>query len=318
VTTTFVYDGFNTVQEQSATLGNANLLNGGLDEVFARNDSGGTWSVLRDGLRGSLSLTDPSGAAQTDYTYGAFGQSTNSGASSTNSNQYTGRENDSTGLQFNRARYYSSKLQRFISEDPWDFGGGDLNLYAYVRNDPQDYIDPFGRDLWGLTGGLAVFGGSPEGAGGEVSGIAGMNTRDGSGGTALSYGYFMTNTSHDGLAVGAAAGGGGGIFWSNAKDFNDLAGRFKTTVISIGPIGIQIDRGSNAGGDSITNVSVTYGKGWGGGIAHFDTYTPPWSIKKKPYSPMDWKTLPPELDPYLNPRPEFRSFFKMIFGGRKT
>jgi RHS repeat-associated protein len=43
-----------------------------------------------------------------------------------------------------RARYYHPALQRFISEDPSGFNGGDANLYAYVRNDPIDLIDPFG------------------------------------------------------------------------------------------------------------------------------------------------------------------------------
>ena len=35
-----------------------------------------------------------------------------------NSYQYTGRENDGTGLYFYRARYYAPALGRFISEDP--------------------------------------------------------------------------------------------------------------------------------------------------------------------------------------------------------
>jgi uncharacterized protein RhaS with RHS repeats len=35
-------------------------------------------------------------------------------------------------------------LQRFISEDPIGFFGGDVNLYAYVRNDPLSFTDPLG------------------------------------------------------------------------------------------------------------------------------------------------------------------------------
>ena len=44
------------------------------------------------------------------------------------------------------ARYYHPDLQRFISEDPIEFAGGDSNLYVYVANDPLGFIDPLGLD----------------------------------------------------------------------------------------------------------------------------------------------------------------------------
>jgi len=69
------------------------------------------------------------------------------GADSTNSHQFTGRERDATGLYFYRARYYSPTLQRFISEDPLGFGGGQVNLYGYVGNDPVDSVDPGGTSI---------------------------------------------------------------------------------------------------------------------------------------------------------------------------
>jgi len=43
-----------------------------------------------------------------------------------------------------RARYYAPALHRFISEDPIGFRGGDLDLYAYVRNNPLNFQDPTG------------------------------------------------------------------------------------------------------------------------------------------------------------------------------
>lgn len=48
------------------------------------------------------------------------------------------------GLYYNRARYYSPTLQRFISQDPIGFAGGDANLYRYVLNDPINIEDPLG------------------------------------------------------------------------------------------------------------------------------------------------------------------------------
>ncbi len=153
-TTNLLFNGANIVQEQSAQTGTANILSGGIDEIFKRTDSSGSWSPLFDGLGSALSLTDANGATQTQYTYGAFGQSTTNGADSNNSAQYTGRENDGTGLQYNRARYYSPTLQRFISEDPLGFGGGDINLYAYTGNSPTNFADPSGLSVGGVNGRL--------------------------------------------------------------------------------------------------------------------------------------------------------------------
>lgn len=63
---------------------------------------------------------------------------------------YTGREDDRTGFYYYRARYYSPKLQRFVSEDPLGLRGGDVNLYAYVGNNVVNARDPLGLRIdWG-------------------------------------------------------------------------------------------------------------------------------------------------------------------------
>jgi len=85
---------------------------------------------------------------QTQYTYEPFGKATVAGATSANSFEYTGRENDSTGLYYYRARYYHPGLQRFISEDPLGFDGGQINLYGYVGNGPVDRVDPMGTSAY--------------------------------------------------------------------------------------------------------------------------------------------------------------------------
>ena len=81
---------------------------------------------------------------QTQYVYDAFGNTVNTISATTNNVAFSGREIDPTGLYFYRARYYNPQLQRFISEDPIDFDGGDVNLYAYVQNNPIDSTGPFG------------------------------------------------------------------------------------------------------------------------------------------------------------------------------
>jgi RHS repeat-associated protein len=155
-TVSFLYDGLNPVHEQNTNGNNADLLTGlGLDEVFTRTDNSGTMSFLRDRPNSTVALTD-SGGFLYDYNYGPFGN-TYSGLSNANPYQWTGRENDPSGLYYMRARYYHPTLQRFLSPDPAGFGGGDTNLYRYVGNDPVDFTDPSGlkgSSSGGPVGGL--------------------------------------------------------------------------------------------------------------------------------------------------------------------
>ncbi len=138
------------MQETSGATVLANNLTGlGIDEFFTRTDvpAGVTSNLVTDALGSTIALTDSSGMVQTEHTFEPFGKTTATGASNTNSFQYTGRENDSTGMYYYRARYYNPGLQRFISEDPIRLFGGDFNFYVYVRNNPLFYSDP-----WGLQG----------------------------------------------------------------------------------------------------------------------------------------------------------------------
>ncbi|MHB8744502.1 MAG: RHS repeat-associated core domain-containing protein [Sulfuricaulis sp.] len=154
-TTNYLYDGMNTVQEQSATGAiTANLLTGlGIDEVFIRSEGSVARYLLTDALGSTVALTDNTGAIQTSYTYEPYGKTTQSGATNTNSFQYTGRENDGTGLYYYRARYYDPTLPRFLSEDPIGLAGG-VNGYAFVGASPLNYADPLGltpEDIVRLT-----------------------------------------------------------------------------------------------------------------------------------------------------------------------
>jgi RHS repeat-associated protein len=144
--TGYLYDGYDPVQELSGTIPTANLLNGDIDEVFTRTDTS-TMAFLRDGLSSTVGLVNASSVVGTGYTYDPYGNTTTSGTANANSYEYTGRENDGTGLYFNRARYYSPALQRFISQDPIGFDGGQMNLYGYAGDDPIDGNDPMGTSL---------------------------------------------------------------------------------------------------------------------------------------------------------------------------
>ncbi|MHB8388942.1 MAG: RHS repeat-associated core domain-containing protein [Acidobacteriaceae bacterium] len=146
-TTGYLYDGLNPVQEQGATT-TTNLLTGpSLDEYFERSDGTTTRYFLTDAQNSTVALTDPSGNVVKHYTYDPYGTTTATGETSTNPFQYTGRENDATGLYYNRARYYSPTTGRFVSSDPIGLAGG-LNTYSYTDDNPLRYIDPLGLVQW--------------------------------------------------------------------------------------------------------------------------------------------------------------------------
>lgn len=156
--TDYLYDGLNAVQEQRGAA-QANMLVGlGIDQVFARTDTTGARYLLDDALGSTLALIDSSGAIKTTYAYDPFGATTASGEANDNAAQYTGRENDGTGLYYYRARYYDPAKGRFIAEDPIGLSGG-LNVYAYVNGDPISNVDPLG--LQGAPGFSPITPGPP-------------------------------------------------------------------------------------------------------------------------------------------------------------
>ena len=213
-TTQYLYDGANPVQEMAGTSVSANLLAAGIDEYFQRTDSAGSRSFLTDALGSTLALADSSGTLQTSYTYEPFGNTTVSGAASTNSFAFTGRELDPTGLYFYRARYHNPVHQRFLSEDPARFHGGSPDFYTYVLDDPANRDDPFG--LYTLQAGVNV---SFTAFGVTVSRFVGVVVDD-QGNVAVYKGYG------GGAGVGAGFEGGLSFAVSNAYNVCGIGGPF--------------------------------------------------------------------------------------------
>ncbi len=149
-TTAYLYDGANFVQEKAGAAAGAavtaNLLTGfGMDALYNRADaSGAVATVLTDLLGSAIVVTDKLQATTVTYTYDAYGNTTQLGTSG-NSQQYTGREKDATGLYYYRARYYQPTIGRFISEDPIGWASGQSNQYAYVGGNPIGYRDSTGN-----------------------------------------------------------------------------------------------------------------------------------------------------------------------------
>jgi RHS repeat-associated protein len=142
----FLYDGRNIVGELGGgALSSSYLRSLNIDEPYIRQTAGGNNLYHVDALGSTLQLTSSTAGLVSTYSYEPFGRATETG-SSANVSQYTGRENDGTGLSYYRARYFNPRLQRFITEDPIGFLGGDANFYVYVHNSPLGARDPLG--LW--------------------------------------------------------------------------------------------------------------------------------------------------------------------------
>lgn len=141
----FVYDGAQAIGEVTGGTISTTLLTGlAIDEVLARYSQTGSRTYLTDALRSVIAQTKDDQSVQNFYGYSAYGESQSLGADEGNPIQYTGRENDATGLLYYRARYYDPVLKRFISEDPIGLAAGP-NVYAYVNGDPINMIDPTGN-----------------------------------------------------------------------------------------------------------------------------------------------------------------------------
>lgn len=141
--TQYLYDGLDTVQETQGTTVNPILTGLGIDQRYARNDTGGRTYFLTDQLGSTRMLTNAAGSAVQRYEYDPYGTTTQSSTAYTNPYQYTGREKDLNGLYYYRARYYRPQWGRFISEDPIQLAAGP-NVYAYVTGNPVTFTDPLG------------------------------------------------------------------------------------------------------------------------------------------------------------------------------
>jgi len=96
--------------------------------VLAYSTGSSTFVPLTDVLGSAIGLVNSSGGIGTKYTYEPFGVPTVSGPASNYPYLFAGMEYDSatgqgTGLYHTYARYCHPRLQRFLSEDPLQFGG---------------------------------------------------------------------------------------------------------------------------------------------------------------------------------------------------
>jgi len=218
----YLYDKAMAVQETSSNTSIVpiqNYLTTPNGEILAYSATAGSTTTavpLRDVRGSTIGLVNSSGSLATQFSYEPFGAVTASGAASTYPYLFAGMEYDEgTGLYHTPARYYSPRLQRFLTEDPLGFGGGDVNFLAYVANDPVNATDPSG--LQEVPGGYCAYGYA-----GPAVTPGGFNNGDGFGfaGTNASPSFGSDVAGSIGIGGPSASGGLGHI--SSAHGFESV------------------------------------------------------------------------------------------------
>lgn len=157
--------------------------------------------------------------------------------------RFTGMRLDAeSGLYYDRARYYSSPLGRFLQTDPIGYKD-DLDLYTYVGNDPTDKTDPSGQIVLSLGGS------------GEAYYIGGVG-----GGLGV---YYDTDTGQIGTYESFEAGTGialsGGGSFGVSKSMRTFQGWQTQLRTGAGPVTGQANTPHL--GQSLTGGSINAGVG---------------------------------------------------------
>ncbi|MFM0268477.1 RHS repeat-associated core domain-containing protein [Paraburkholderia sediminicola] len=145
--TNLLYDGQNLAGEydNAGRMTRRYVFGPGVDAPLAQYEGMGTglkkW--LYANQQGSIvAVTNAVGATLGMPAYGPFGETEGKPESRFG---YTGQQYlASLGLYYYKARMYSPALGRFLQTDPVG-SADDLNLYAYVGNNPVNYTDPTGE-----------------------------------------------------------------------------------------------------------------------------------------------------------------------------
>ena len=179
-TTYYIYDGDKAIVETGATSA-TNVYGIGIDEILLRTVGSANYYFYQD-HEGSITHVTNGATLVEQYRYDVFGAPTiadgngiflNPSTTSAIGNRFmfTGREYAATfGIYEYRNRAYHPGLGRFMSEDPkgfvrraalgkeadkWSFdkfpSDGELNLFRYCDNDPEDFTDSMGFEPIGVS-----------------------------------------------------------------------------------------------------------------------------------------------------------------------
>lgn len=176
-----------------------------------------TYFVVDD-LGSPVLATDDNGNEVWSESYTPYGnRHVSSAAGAGNSRWFTGAPQDNTsGLINLGARHYDPSIGRFLSIDPANINPADaftINRYAYANNNPYSYIDPDGREVWGVS-----FGGSYTTKKRRVFGLSLTLALD-TNGT-----FAVVTTPEYGLGTTGGSGFARGLFGFGDNTVEDLSG----------------------------------------------------------------------------------------------
>jgi RHS repeat-associated protein len=109
----------------------------------------GNWAYHHpDGLGSVRQLSDGDGQVTLAQAYTPFGAPLTQAGTPQGSFGFAGEQHDpAAGLTFLRARYYDPSTGRFLTRDPYPAYASvpsTLHRYAYVGNNPVNWVDPSG------------------------------------------------------------------------------------------------------------------------------------------------------------------------------
>ncbi|PYE49289.1 type IV secretion protein Rhs [Paenibacillus barcinonensis] len=153
LTTRYYYDdGAQIIAEAEVRNGTpefkANYIRGTKLEAIVYADASKAY-VQTNGHGDITELRDTNGALLNKYQYDVWGNLESKEEKVHNPFLYSGELwDDTTHLQYLRARWYDPNTGRFNNEDTFEgelYDPLSLNLYAYVKNNPLIYVDPSGH-----------------------------------------------------------------------------------------------------------------------------------------------------------------------------
>ena len=121
---------------------------GGIGGILTSTQAGGAAIYAYDFNGNIVGVTDASGAVVSSLTYTPFGEVLARTGPFTPRYQFSTKEySPRTGLNYYGYRYYSPRIGRWITRDPWaEFL--ELDLYVSVGNSMINYFDSFGLYKW--------------------------------------------------------------------------------------------------------------------------------------------------------------------------